>query len=156
MKDLRKLASNRLMIKLFFLKRMPMGLLNGLRVVDVDEKHASVSVPYNYLTKNPFHSLYFAVQSMAAELSSAVMAMAAIADASNPVSMLVLDLNASFTKKAKSKVVFTCNDGDKIVDAVAKTLKTGEGQTVTITSTGVDRAGDVVSVFKITWTFKAK
>ena len=93
---------------------------------------------------------------MAAELSSAVMAMAAISDASNPVSMLVLDLNASFTKKAKSKVVFTCNDGDKIVDAVAKTLKTGEGQTLTITSTGVDRAGDVVSVFKITWTFKAK
>jgi len=156
MKDLRKLASNRFMIKLFFLKRMPMGLLNGLRVVEIDNKHASVSVPYNYLTKNPFHSLYFAVQSMAAELSSAVMAMAAISDASNPVSMLVLDLNASFTKKAKSKVVFTCNDGDKIVDAVAKTLKTGEGQTLTITSTGVDRAGDVVSVFKITWTFKAK
>ncbi len=156
MKDLRKLASNRFMIKLFFLKRMPMGLLNGLRVVEIDNKHASVSVPYNYLTKNPFHSLYFAVQSMAAELSSAVMAMAAISDASNPVSMLVLDLNASFTKKAKSKVVFTCNDGEKIVDAVAKTLKTGEGQTLTITSTGVDRAGDVVSVFKITWTFKAK
>jgi len=155
-KDFRKLANNAFRLKLFFIKNMPMGFLNGLHVVELDEKHASISVPYNYLTKNPFHSTYFAVQAMAAELSSGAMAIAEVLAAPGPVSMLVFDMNANFTKKARSKVIFTCNDGEAIGTAVKETLKTGEGQTVTITSVGVDRAGDKVSEFQFTWTFKAK
>lgn len=133
-----------------------MGLLNGLRIVEIDEKHASVSVPYNYLTKNPFRSLYFAVQSMAAEMSSGAMAIAEIKAASRPVSMLVFDMQAKFTKKAQSRVLFTCNDGEAIRKAIRETLETGEGRTATITSIGIDQAGDKVSEFNFTWTFKAK
>ncbi len=155
-KDFRKLANNAFRLKLFFIKHMPMGFLNGLRIIELDEKHASVSVPYNWLTKNPFHSTYFAVQSMAAELSSGAMAIAEVMAAPKPVSMLVFDMTAKFTKKARNKVIFTCNDGEAISTAVKKTLETGEGQTVTITSVGVDRTGDKVSEFQFTWTFKAK
>ncbi len=155
-KDFRKLANNPFRLKMFFIKHMPMGLLNGLRIVELDEKHASVSVPYNYLTKNPFRSLYFAVQSMAAELSSGAMAIAEVKAAPRPVSMLVFDTEAKFTKKAQSKVIFTCNDGEAIRQAVQKTLKTGEGQTVRITSIGIDAKGNQVSEFHFTWTFKAK
>ncbi len=133
-----------------------MGFLNGLRIIEIDKKHASVSVPYNYLTKNPFRSLYFAVQSMAAELSSGAMAIAEVKAAPRPVSMLVFDTQAKFTKKAQSKVVFTCNDGEAISRAVQETLKTGEGKTVSITSIGIDEAGNQVSEFQFTWTFKVK
>ncbi len=155
-KDFRKLANNPFRLKMFFIKHMPMGLLNGLRIVELDERHAAVTVPYNYLTKNPFRSLYFAVQSMAAELSSGAMAIAEVKAAPRPVSMLVFDMQAQFTKKAQSKVTFTCNDGEALREAVQKTLKTGEGVTVNITSVGVDEAGDQVSEFRFTWTFKAK
>jgi len=155
-KDFKKLANNGFRLKLFFIRYMPMGLLNGLQIIELDEKHASVSVPYNWLTKNPFRSLYFAVQSMAAELSSGAMAIAEVKAAPRPVSMLVLDMQAKFTKKAQSKVVFTCNDGEAISRAVQQTLKSGGGQTVTITSIGIDEAGNQVSEFQFTWTFKAK
>ncbi len=155
-KDFRKLANNAFRLKLFFIKYMPMGFLNGLRIIELNKKHASVSVPYNYLTKNPFHSTYFAVQSMAAELSSGAMAIAEVMAAPGPVSMLVFDMNANFTKKARSKVIFTCNDGEAISTAVKETLETGEGQTVNITSIGIDETGDQVSEFRFTWTFKAK
>lgn len=155
-KDFIKLANNAFRLKLFFIKHMPMGLLNGLRIIELDDKHASVSVPYNWLTKNPFHSTYFAVQAMAAELSSGAMAIAEVMAAPKPVSMLVFDMTANFTKKARSKVVFTCNDGEAISTAVKRTLETGEGQTVTITSIGIDRTGNQVSEFQFTWTFKAK
>jgi len=64
-KDIRKSFTNRFKLSMFFLKNMPMGFLNGLRVVEIDDNHASVSVPFNFLTKNPFKSMYFAVQSMA-------------------------------------------------------------------------------------------
>ncbi len=133
-----------------------MGFLSGLRVVELDKKHASISVPYNYLTKNPFHSTYFAIQAMAAELSSGAMAIAEVLDAPRPISMLVFDMKAKFTKKAQSKVVFTCNDGEAISRAVQHALETSEGQTVNITSVGIDKTGDQVSEFQFTWTFKAK
>ncbi len=155
-KDFRKLANNAFRLKLFFIKNMPMGFLSGLHVVELDKNHASISVPYNWLTKNPFRSTYFAVQAMAAELSSGAMAIAEVLAAPGPVSMLVSDMNANFTKKARSKVIFTCNDGQAISTAVKKALETGEGQTVTITSIGVDQTGDKVSEFQFTWTFKAK
>ncbi len=155
-KDFKKLANNPFRLNLFFIKHMPMGLLNGLRILELDENHARVSVPYNYLTKNPFRSLYFAVQSMAAELSSGAMAIAEVKAAPRPVSMLVFDMDAKFTKKAQSKVIFTCNDGPAIRRAVKETLETGEGRTVKITSIGVDQEGNQVSEFHFTWTFKAK
>ncbi|MBN2615009.1 MAG: DUF4442 domain-containing protein [Bacteroidales bacterium] len=155
-KDFRSLVASPLKLKMFFLKKMPMGFISGLRVTSIDQKHASVSVPYNYLTQNPFRSMYFAVQSMAAELSSGVLAISEVRSASKPVSMLVLDMKAQFSKKAKTKVVFTCNDGEAIARAIQKAVETDEGQTVTITSTGVDQKGEVVSTFQFTWTFKTK
>lgn len=155
-KDFRSLANNNFLLKLFFLKKMPMGILSGMKVVELDEEHCSVSVPFNYLTKNPFKSTYFAVQSMAAELSSGAMAISEVSQAPKPVSMLVLDMKANFTKKARTKVIFTCNNGKEISEAVHKTISTGEGQTVNIISNGVDSEGDIVSEFQFTWTFKAK
>jgi acyl-coenzyme A thioesterase PaaI-like protein len=155
-KDFRKLANNGFLLKLFFLRKMPMGILSGMKVTALDENHCSVSVPYNYLTKNPFQSTYFAVQSMAAELSSGAMAISEVMQASRPVSMLVLDMKADFTKKARSKVVFTCENGKEIAEAVKNAVSTGEGQTVTITSEGIDAQGDKVSKFQFTWTFKAR
>lgn len=143
-------------LKMFFLKKMPMGFISGLRITSIDKKHASISVPYNYLTQNPFRSMYFAVQSMAAELSSGVLAISEVMSASKPVSMLVFDMKAQFSKKAKSKIIFTCNDGEAIANAVQKAIETNEGQTVTVTSTGIDANGDIVSVFSFTWTFKTK
>ena len=141
---------------MYFLKNMPMGFVNGLRVIDFTDEKAVVTVPFNYWTKNPFKSMYFAVQSMAAELSSGAIALDAVANAKVPVSMLVLNMKADFRKKARSKIKFICEDGQKIRQAVAKSVETNEGQTVTVTSTGFDKQGDIVSVFNFTWTFKPK
>jgi len=155
-KDLKKVFLNKLKLSLYFLKHMPMGFFNKLRVIEIDDEKASVSVPFNYFTKNPFKSMYFAVQSMAAELASGVIAINEVNNASVPVSMLVLNMEAQFVKKAKSKIIFTCNDGQKIKNAVKQAVETNEGHTVTITSTGVDQSGEIVSIFKFTWTFKSK
>lgn len=133
-----------------------MAYLAGLKILEIDEEKAAVSVPFKYLNKNPFRSVYFAVLSMAAELSSGILALAAIHDFSRPVSMLVLDMKAAFLKKAKSKIIFKCEDGEKISKAIAKSLETGEGQTVEVNTSGTDEAGEVVAEFSFTWTFKPK
>ena len=153
---IRKLAKSHLHMKLFMLKNLPMAFLAGLKVIDIDQTKASVSVPYKCLNKNPFRSIYFAVLSMAAELATGILAMAATRDFKVPISMLVFEMKASFQKKARTKITFKCAEGEQISAAVAKSIETGEGQTAEISSIGYDTEGDVVAEFKFVWTFKPK
>jgi hypothetical protein len=92
---------------------------------------------------------------MAAEFASGIQAMMHV-QAGSPASMLVVGLQAEFTKKAVGLITFTSLDGPRIAQALAESRATGEGRTVECTSTGVDEAGDVVAVFRITWSFRAK
>ncbi|MBW7465882.1 DUF4442 domain-containing protein [Pontibacter aydingkolensis] len=138
------------------LAKLPMAYLAGLRVASLSADAASVTIPYKYLNKNPFSSIYFACLSMAAELSTGVLCMMQVYKASPAISMLVTHLEADFTKKAVGIITFTCHDGQKIQEAVERTKATGEGITVVATSIGTDEAGDKVAEFRFTWSLKAK
>ena len=70
--------------------------------------------------------------------------------------MLVFNMQASFHKKAVGKIIFQCNDGEKIRLAVEQAIATGEGVTCEALSQGFDDQGNCVAEFKITWTFKQK
>lgn len=141
--------------RLFLLTQLPAAGLAGVRVRSLTLEAATVTVPFKHLTKNPFRSIYFACQSMAAEMASGVLAMMHTSTGS-PVSMLVVSLEADFVKKAATRVAFECQDGAAIARAVAESRATGEGRTVQATSTGRDASGEVVAVFRITWSFRAK
>lgn len=154
--EFQKLAKVSWKFKAFMLKELPLGLIAGLRVEEFTDQVVAVSIPFNYRTKNPFKSMYFAAQSMAAEMSTALMAMSGIHQANPPVSMLVFDMKAHFSKKARTRITFTTNDGMKIFDAVKKAQKTGEGVAVEVNTIGRDTEGDVVSEFTFVWTFKVK
>ena len=138
------------------LAKLPMAYLAGLRIKSLSKDAASVTIPYKYLNKNPFNSIYFACLSMAAELSTGVLCMMQVYKASPPVSMLVTHMEADFTKKAVGVITFTCHDGKQIQEAADYTKATGEGITVVATSIGTDEAGDKVAEFRFTWSLKAK
>lgn len=151
----RRNISNPLKLKLFMLRRLPMAYLAGLRVAELTAERATVTVPYKYLTQNPFRSIYFACLSMAAEMASGLLSMMHV-QAGPPVSMLVTGLEAKFTKKAVGLIRFTSTDGAAIGQAIAESRATAEGRTVVCTSVGTDAAGDTVATFRITWSFRAK
>jgi len=92
---------------------------------------------------------------MAAEMASGMLAMMNI-QGQGRVSMLVVGLEADFTKKAVGLISFTCEDGQRIAQAIADSRASGEGRTLVCTSTGTDEAGDTVATFRITWSFRAK
>ncbi len=142
--------------RLFLLQRLPSALFAGLRIKSLDDKHAVVTVTYKWFNQNPFKSMYFAVQSMAAEMSTGLLASGQVFKRNPPVSMLVVGLEAKFVKKAVDTVSFTCFDGDAIDEAIESSIKTGEGKTMQCHSIGTNLAGEVVSEFWITWSFKAK
>ncbi|MFC6222852.1 PaaI family thioesterase [Hymenobacter artigasi] len=151
----RRQVLNPLKLRLFMMRKLPMAWLAGLRLTQLTPETATVTIRYKFLTQNPFRSLYFACLAMAAEFASGIQGMMQV-QAGGPVSMLVTAIQGDFTKKAVGLIAFTCPDGPLIALAVAESRATGEGRTVVCTSTGVDEAGDVVAVFKLTWSFRAK
>lgn len=156
MKEIYKTLRNPLKFNFFLLTRLPLGWMAGLKMEEITEERSVVSVRYRYLTKNPFRSIYFACLTMAGELASGALSLATIHGSSPAISMLVVQMEASFTKKAIGKIRFTCQDGSAIKQAVAESIRTGEGITLIATSIGTDEAGDQVAVIKITWSYKAK
>ena len=100
--------------------------------------------------------MFWAVQGMAAELTTGALVMTKIKGSGKKISMLVANNNATFTKKATGRITFTCKEGHKIDDAIAKTIETGEGQTVWLSANGVNSDGVEVSSFNFEWTLKVK
>lgn len=152
----RKLVASPAKLRLFMLTKLPMAYMADLRVTGCSDERAIVSVPYKYLTKNPFDSIYFACLSMAAELSTGILCMMHVYQSVPAVSMLVVHLEADFIKKATGKITFVCTAGKLIQETVERAKAIGEAQTVTATSTGTDEAGEEVARFSFTWSFKAK
>lgn len=142
--------------RLFLLTNLPSAFFSGLRIPEADEQHCVVTVPYRWFTKNPFRSTYFACLSMAAEMSTGVLAMAGIYKRKPPVSMLVVKTEAAYFKKATGLTRFVCADGAAIKAAVAQAIATGEATTIRARSLGTNEAGDPVAEFFITWSFKVR
>ncbi len=136
--------------------KLPSAWWCGVRVKSIDEKTCVVSVKHRWANQNPFRSMFWAVQGMAAELATGAMVIGKIKASGERISMLVANNNANFSKKATGRITFTCNDGDKIDGAIAETIETGEGQTIWMRSVGVDQDGTVVSTFNFEWTIKLR
>ncbi len=100
--------------------------------------------------------MFWAVQGMAAELSTGTMVIDQIRNSGHKISMLVANNKASFTKKATGKITFLCKDGHKIGEAIQKTIETGQGQTFWMQSVGTNKDGIVVSTFDFEWTVRVK
>ncbi len=151
-----QLVRSPLKMKLYFLMKLPLAFLAGLKVVNATPESASVSVPFKYLNKNPFRSMYFAVLAMAAELPTGILILLGTQKSGHNISTLVLQMKASFLKKAVGKIVFTCEDGVSIQKAIDKCILNDEPETVDVKSVGLDGQGDVVAEFLFTWTLKKK
>lgn len=143
-------------INTFLLFKLPSAYLTGVRVKSISENSCVTTVKHRWINQNPFKSMFWAVQGMAAELSTGALVMSAIKESNKNISMLVANNKATFSKKAKGKISFNCNDGQLIKTAIETAVISGEGQTCWMKSEGRDSAGDLVSTFEFEWTVKIK
>ncbi|MDX1326711.1 MAG: DUF4442 domain-containing protein [Arenibacter sp.] len=150
------MASETTKINMFCFFKLPAAWWTGVRLRYMDEQKAVVTVRHRWINQNPFRSMFWAVQGMAAELATGAMVMGQIKKSGKKISMLVASNNATFTKKATGKITFTCEDGDLIKEAIKNTLATGEGQTVWMKSVGINEEGVEVATFNFEWTLKVK
>ena len=122
----------------------------------IDEEKSVSSMRYWWMTKNPFKSMYFAAQSMAAEFATAVLAVQAIEQSGKNVALIITGLKAEFLKKATTRVTFTCNDGLKYSEGLKRAIEKGEAVEIEGKAEGRNKEGEVVSVFYVTWSFKER
>ena len=153
---LRRKLQSRFVLNSYMLFKLPLARFAGLRIRDLSPHRCVCSIPYGWRSTNPFQSIYFAAQAMAAEMSTGSLALLATRSAPTSVSMLVTGMEASFSKKASSEARFTCIEGHLIFDAVQQCVESGEGQRVRVETVGRDESGDEVSRFTFEWSFKAR
>ena len=143
-------------INLFLFSKLPSAWLCGVRLKSLDKKSCTTTVTHRWINQNPFHSMYFAVQAMAAELSTGAIVMNEIQKSGERISMLVAENTSSFHKKAKGKITFMCEDMELVKTSIKKTLGNSEGQKFWMTSIARNESGEKVSEFKFLWTVKSK
>jgi hypothetical protein len=139
---------------LFF--KLPSAFWSGVRVQKITAEECVVTVKHRWFNQNPFNSIYFAVQAMAAELTTGALVMYQIKKSGRKISMLVANNKGRFTKKATGRITFTCKDGHLIEQAIRETIATGEGQTFWMKSIGIDEKGDQVSELDFEWSVRVK
>ena len=140
----------------FLLFKLPSAFICGVRVKEIDENKCVVSVKHRWINQNPFNSMYFAVQAMAAELSTGALVMLEIQKSNKKISMLVANNKSNFSKKATGKITFTCNDGALAAKAIQEAIATGEGQTFWMKSLGTNEKGEQVSEMDFEWSVRTK
>jgi hypothetical protein len=143
-------------VNFFNMIKLPLAYFGGVRVCLITDKEVVVTIKYRWMNQNPFKSMFWAAQGMAAEMPTGVLVMKAIHDSKRKVSMLVTHQEAQFFKKATGRITFSCTGGNEIRDAINESIKTGEGQVIVLTSEGKNKEGVIVSKFQFHWSLRVK
>ncbi len=140
----------------FTLLSMPSAAFVGLRVIRADDSVCVTSIPGGWRSQNPFKTMYWAAQGMAAELSTGVHPFAISRASERGIRMFVVGTEATFVKRAKGKILFTCEDVGAVRAAIEETLASGESIDLDMRAVGRDSSGDIVSEWVFKWNFRAR
>lgn len=145
-----------LRFKLLIFFQVPLNFLVGMRIKEINMKTCRVSVPFKWLNKNPFKSIFWAVLGMAAEMSCGALVVMYTHRLKPSVSIIIGHCSAEFVSKATSLTTFVCNDGERIAETVKMAMETKEPQEVLCQSTGYSGQGEEVARFSFIWKMKAR
>ena len=153
-----KRINNRFLVASVLGIKLPLAFFAGLRVESCTTERCAVSLPYGWRSQNPFRSIYFGAQCMAAELSTGALGFLVTSSVPRPdtVAMLVTGMSASFTTKATSRTTFVCSQGAEVRSAIEETMSTGKGVRVQMNSIGHMESGEEVARFEFEWSFRKR
>lgn len=142
-----------LKFRLFSALSMPAARFAGLRMDRIDDEVCMTSIPGGWRSRNPFKTMYWAVQGMGAELATGAPPFAISRAMPEKLRMFVIGTEATFTKRAKGRITFTCNEVSAVRDAIEQSMDTGESIDCDLKSVGRDASGDIVSEWVFKWNF---
>lgn len=142
-------------INRWMLFKLPAAWLTGVRLSLIDEDKCKVKVRFKWINQNPYRSMFWAVQAMAAELTTGMLLTKSIQDSNSDISMLLVSNKSSFYKKAVGKITFVCDEGENAKQLINSTIKNTTSK-AWFKAKGYDEAGDQVSEFDFEWSCKKR
>ena len=150
------LVNHPLKFRMYLFYKLPAAFFSGIKVRECTQEKCITSVPYKWLTQNPFKSTYFASLAMAAEMSTGSLALSNTYKREPAISMLVTKMEANYFKKATGLTFFTCEEGLQVSNAVDEASRSDEGKTITVKTIGKNKNDELIAEFLFTWSFKIK
>jgi len=141
---------------LFLLRKLPAAYFCGVRIRSLDSDQCEIKITLNWFNKNPFKSMFWAAQGMAAELTTGLMITDKIKKSGYDISMLLISNKANYFKKATGTIIFNCNQGNKIDHTIEKLIALKSPQTIVLSSTGINKQNVTVSKFTFEWSLKIR
>jgi len=148
-----KYTPNRINRFLFF--KLPAAWLTGVRVTSINDAECEVKVRFRWINQNPYRSMFWAVQGMAAELTTGMLLTKCIQDSKTNISMLLVGNKSNFYKKAVGKIKFICDEGENAKELINLTKQNNKHK-AWLKAKGIDESGDIVSEFYFEWSCKCR
>ena len=142
-------------INKWMLFKLPAAWLTGVRVSLISETKCEVKVRFKWINQNPYRSMFWAVQGMAAELTTGMLLTKSIQESNTNISMLLVGNKSNFYKKAVGKIKFICDQGETAKELINLTKKNITHK-AWIKAKGFDETGDIVSEFDFEWSCKKR
>ena len=140
----------------YLLFQLPSAFFCGVRLKYLDSSKAIVSIKHSWFNKNPYKSIFWAAQGMAAELTTGSLLKNNINESGLNVSMLVIENKSFFYKKATGKIIFECNQGKELQYLFKSLNKDNDKGVIELKSVGFDSNHVKVSEFSFTWSLKVR
>jgi hypothetical protein len=136
-------------LRWWMMRRLPMGMLSGMHIISLDEESCTVELKDRWWIRNPFGSVFWAVMSMAAELSTGALVLAY----TQPVGIqfILVGFEAKFLKKAKGKSFYFCHAGKEVARSISNITNTTAPCVITLPVRAQDESGQVLAEFECYW-----
>ena len=142
-------------INKWMLFKLPAAWLTGVRILSISDAKCEVKVRFKWINKNPYRSMFWAVQGMAAELTTGMLLTKSIQESNTNISMLLVGNKSNFYKKAVGKIKFICDQGETAKELIDLTKKNITHK-AWLKAKGFDETGDMVSEFDFEWSCKKR
>ena len=142
-------------INKWMLFKLPAAWLTGVRILSISDTKCEVKVRFKWINQNPYRSMFWAVQGMAAELTTGMLLTKSIQESNTNISMLLVGNKSNFYKKAIGKIKFICDQGETAKELINLTKKNITHK-AWLKAKGFDETGDIVSEFDFEWSCKKR
>jgi hypothetical protein len=119
-------VANTLGLWAFALARVPLLLLIRPRVWLLNDSECRLLIPLSLFSKNHVRSMYIAVLTAGADVTSGLLALHHVKKTHQPIVPIFKHLSAEFLRRPDGATLFTCRDGAAIGQLVTRAAQTGE------------------------------
>ncbi len=131
------------------MRHLPMGWLTGMYISTLSGDGCQVVLKDRWWIHNPFGSVFWAVMSMAAELSAG--ALVYVYASTSGFQFILVEMEAKFEKKAVGSSVYNCMAGPDEFQMLDSLVQPGDQCIISMPVIAFNKAGDEIASYTFHW-----